>query len=384
MGFSLKIVLIFYVSLAIVYNMNTFGRLFAATTWGESHGMAVGCVVDGCPSGLELSLDEIQAELDRRRPGQAEITTARSERDQVELLSGVFEDKTLGTPISMLIRNEDVDSSKYYAIRDTPRPGHGDFTWREKFGHVDWRGGGRSSARETVGRVAAGAVARKLLKVHDIEIIAFTREIGGIRSDEELDPNMRGLRGMIDSNPVRALDLEKAKEMEDIIKVAKAQSDSVGGIIEAVALGVPAGLGEPVVNKLDADLAKALMSIPAVKGVEIGAGFELAQMRGSEANDEFVVKDDKIKMKTNRCGGILAGISTGMPIVARVAIKPTSSIAKEQLTVDLKTRKPSTIRVEGRHDPCIVPRAVPVVEAMVALVLADHSLMAGTIPRVID
>jgi len=361
--------------------MNTFGRLFRVTTWGESHGSAIGCVVDGCPSGLELSRDEIQAQLDRRRPGQSSIVTPRAEEDKVEILSGIFEGKSLGTPISMLIQNRDVDSSKYEAIKDTPRPGHGDLTWREKFGWVDWRGGGRGSARETATRVAAGAVAKKLLQTAGVSIIAHSKEIGGI-STEDVEVNLNNvdeIKTRIESNPVRALD--KAKEMEEAILAAREDNDSVGGIVEAIALGVPPGLGEPLAHKLDAEIASAMMGIPAVKGVEIGAGFELVKMKGSEANDEFIIEEDRIKTSTNNCGGILGGISNGMPIVVRIAIKPTSSIGKEQKTVNLATMEEATIKVEGRHDPCIVPRAVPVVEAMLALVLADHSLLAGVISR---
>jgi len=363
---------------------NTIGRLFTITTWGESHGVAVGCVVDGCPSGLALTLGDIQRELDRRRPGQSDVTTTRDESDTVEILSGVFEEKTLGTPISMLVQNQDADSSKYDAIKDTPRPGHADLTFRQKFGHVDWRGGGRASARETVGRVAGGAVAKKLLETKKINVVAFTREIAGIRSEEEADLSVKGIRELIDSNPVRALDLTKAREMEDAIKEAANEGDSVGGVIEVHALGVPAGLGEPVYRRLDASLAGALTSIPAVKGVEVGGGFALSGMRGSEANDEFTLKGESVETSSNNCGGILGGISNGMPIVLRVAVKPTSSIRKPQKTVNLESKTPSEIKVEGRHDPCITPRAVPVVEAMVNLTLADHMIISGKIPHKIS
>lgn len=363
---------------------NTFGRLFRATTWGESHGRAVGCVVDGCPSNLELTLEDVQCELDRRRPAQSHLTTPRSEADEVELLSGVFEGKTLGTPISMLVWNKDVDSSKYFPLKNRPRPGHGDYTWRMKYGHVDWRGGGRSSARETVGRVAAGAVAKKLLKKFGIEVIGFAREIGGVRSEEEFDATLVGIRDLIESNPLRAADLEAARKMEDAISEARSRGDSVGGVVEVHAVGIPPGFGEPVFGRLDADLAGALMSVPAVKGVEVGGGFALAGMRGSEANDWFTVEDGKVKTLSNNCGGILGGISDGMPVVLRAAFKPPSSIRKKQKTVNLATMKGEEIKVEGRHDPCVVPRAVPVVEAMVALVLADHGLLSGFIPRRID
>ncbi len=359
---------------------STFGKAFKVSTWGESHGKAVGCVVDGCPSNLELTVDDIQRELDRRRPGQNSVSTDRLEADAVDVLSGLFEGKTLGTPISMVVLNQDADSSKYEAIKNTPRPGHADFTWRAKFGHVDFRGGGRSSARETVGRVAAGAIAKKLLNVFGIQTIGFARSIAGIDSAEEFDVSLKGFADLVDSNPVRCPDPEIAKEMEDAILAAKARGDSVGGVIEAVSLGVPLGLGEPVFDKLNADLAKALMSIPAVKGVEVGWGFKLSSLRGSEANDEFTFQKDEVKLLTNRCGGILGGISTGMPIVVRVAVKPTASISKKQKTVDLEKQIDANISVSGRHDPCIVPRAVPVVEAMINLVLADHGRRSGLIP----
>jgi len=363
---------------------NTFGEALRLTTWGESHGKAVGCVLDGCPSGLEVTLDEIQAELARRRPGQSEISTPRGEKDQVEILSGVFEGKTIGTPIAMMVVNEDKDSSAYKPFKDKPRPGHADLTWREKFGHVDWRGGGRSSARETIGRVAGGAIAQKLLKVSlGAEIVGYTKEIAGIVAEDMKIEDMKKshVLEITESNPLRALDLERAKQMEQAILDAKAAGDSIGGVIEAVALNVPAGLGEPVFDKLNADLVKAVMSIPAVKAVEIGAGLEFARMKGSEAQDEIIKKKGQILTKTNKAGGINGGISNGMPIVVRAAVKAPASIAQGQKTVDLKTKKATEIKVSGRHDPCVVPRAVPIVEAMVALVLADHGLRSGAVPR---
>jgi len=362
--------------------MNTFGRIFRLTTWGESHGFGIGCVVDGCPSGLELTEGDIQNELDRRRPGQSSITTERREKDEVEILSGVFLGKTLGTPISMFIKNRDIDSEKYESIKNILRPGHADFTWREKFGHVDYRGGGRASGRETVARVAAGAIARKLLKRIGIEIIAYTKEIAGIRVEDEISfGDIDEIRRIIDSNTVRTINKKIAKDMERAILDAKSNGDSVGGIIEVIAFNVPPGLGEPIFARLDSELASAMMSIPSVKGVEIGDGFSLSRMKGSEANDEFFIENGRILTRTNRCGGILGGISNGMPVVVRIAIKPTSSIGKKQRTVDIEKMKETTIQIEGRHDPCIVPRAVPVVEAMMSLVLADHSLLSGFIPR---
>jgi chorismate synthase len=364
--------------------MNTFGRVFTFTTWGESHGKAVGCIVDGCPSNLGLTESDIQAALDRRRPGQSTVSTGRDEPDSVEILSGVFEGKTLGTPISMLVYNRDADSGKYVELINTPRPGHADYTWRVKFGHVDWRGGGRASARETVGRVTAGAVAAKLLTKFNIDAVAYAKEIGGARSAETLSSNMKGVRDLVESNPVKALDVEASRLMEERILEAKNTGDSVGGVIECVVLNAPAGLGEPVYGRLDADLAAALMSIPGVKGVEVGSGFKLAGMAGSEANDEFIIKDGKVKTASNSCGGIQGGISNGMPIVVRAVVKPTSSIARPQKTVDLQDMAEVEIKVKGRHDPCIVPRAVPVVEAMVNSVIADHMLLSGRISRVLE
>jgi chorismate synthase len=361
---------------------NSFGKEFSVTTWGESHGPAVGCVLDGCPAGLEISSEEIQRDLDRRKPGQSDVMTPRGEADSVEILSGVFEGKTIGTPISMVVWNKDVDSSKYKDFKDKPRPSHADFTWQEKFHIRDWRGGGRASARETVGRVAAAAVAKGLLSsVLGTDVIAYTKSIGGIEAKGMKITDVCHCKDLVYSNPIRALDSERAKEMEEEIRAAKSEGDSLGGVIECTAINVPVGLGEPVFDKLTADLAKAVCSIPAVKGVEFGIGFEAAGMKGSEVNDEFAMKGKKVVTKTNRAGGISGGISNGMPIVLRVAMKPTASINKEQETVDLRKKKKAKIKVEGRHDPCIVPRAVPIVEAMVALVLADHGIRSGLIPR---
>ncbi len=362
---------------------NTFGTIFRITTWGESHGPAVGCVVDGCPSGLALSAGDIQKELDRRSPGKGPVSTERKEPDKVEILSGIFEGKTIGTPISLLIKNLDADSSKYREIKDLLRPGQAEYTYREKYGVIDWKGGGRASGRETASRVAGGAVALKLLKTSGIEIVGYSKEIAGVNADTPVIDlgNIEAIRKRIESNNVRTTDPESAEEMEHAILAAKKEKDSVGGIIEAIALGVPAGLGEPLFNKLSSDLAKAIMSIPAVKGVEIGAGFEAARMRGSEANDAFAIKKGAIYTTTNNAGGILGGMSNGMPIIIRAAIKPTASIASVQKTINYEKKKESEIVVGGRHDPCIVPRAVPVVEAMIALVLADHSIMSGFILR---
>lgn len=345
---------------------STFGQVFKIATWGESHGGGIGVVVDGCPAGLALKESDIQKELDRRKTGQSKVTTTRKEGDKVRIMSGVFKGKTMGTPISMWVENHDVDSSKYELIKDLYRPGHADYTYQMKYGMRDYRGGGRASARETAGRVAAGAIAKKLLARHKIKVIGYTRQIGPLRA-KKIDFRE------IERNIIRCPDKAVTDKMIDHIMKVRKKGDSAGGVVEVIAQGVPAGLGEPVFDKLDADLAKAVMGIPAVKGVEIGVGFEAAEMLGSECNDAFVVKGKKISTRTNHAGGILGGISNGEDIVLRLVMKPTSSINKTQDTVTLKGKK-ATISVEGRHDPCICPRAVPIAEAMVALTLIDHLL----------
>jgi chorismate synthase len=350
---------------------NTFGKIFRITTFGESHGVAVGVVIDGCPAGLKLNEADIQEEMDRRKPGQSSITSSRREEDTVFLLSGVFEGKTTGTPIAIIVYNKDQDSSVYEAIKNKPRPNHADFTYFMKYGLRDWRGGGRASGRETVGRVAAGTIAKKLLSKEEIKVFSHTVEVADVKAGPVSIAEIK-------TNPRKTLvgcgDLKAAKEMERAILAAKKEGDSIGGMIEVLALNVPPGLGEPVFDKLDGDLAKAVMSIGAVKGVEIGKGFKVSSNKGSENNDEFILENGKIVTSTNNSGGILGGISNGMPIVLRAAIKPTSSISMEQKTVDLSTVDEKTIKIEGRHDPCIVPRVLPVCEAMVALVLVDHLL----------
>ncbi|MCM8745728.1 chorismate synthase [Thermomicrobium sp. CFH 73360] len=347
---------------------STFGRLFRVTTWGESHGPALGVIVDGCPAGLELNEELIQRDLDRRRVGQSEVTSPRQERDRVTILSGVFEGKTTGAPISLITYNADADSSKYEPLRDVFRPGHADYTYWVKYGHRDHRGGGRSSARETWGRVAAGAIARQLLRsVAGVEVFAFVRELAGI-TIETFD------REEIDRNPVRCPDPVAAQKMVAAILEAKEQKTSVGGIVEVRAVNVPPGLGEPTMDKLDALIGYAMLSIPAVKGVEIGDGFAAARLYGHEHNDPFVIENGRVRTLTNHAGGMLGGISTGEEIVVRLAVKPTSSIARPQRTVDISGNE-RTIVVEGRHDPSICPRVVPVAEAMLLLVLADCYLM---------
>lgn len=352
---------------------STFGTLFKITTWGESHGRAVGVVVDGCPAGLRLSTDDVQKELDRRRPGQSKASTQRKEEDRVEILSGLIEGKTTGTPISMIVWNKDADSSAYDAIKNTPRPGHADYTYQEKYGIRDHRGGGRASARETVGRVAAGAVAKKLLAEECIEIVGYVSELGGIKA-EIGSSDLSEIRSKAESNPIRCPDQNAATKMLELLDRIRKDGDSIGGIVEIIAKGVPSGLGEPVFDKLDADMAKALMSLGAVKAVEIGAGLESARLRGSEMNDPLILRDGHVDFETNNAGGILGGISTGAPIFCRIAVKPTPSISKRQRTVDLVYSKETEIEIKGRHDPAIPPRIVPVAEAMVALVLADHLL----------
>jgi chorismate synthase len=345
---------------------NTFGQLFQVTTFGESHGTALGVVVDGCPPGLALTRQEIQRELDRRRPGQSRVTTSRQEPDQVEILSGVFEGKTLGTPIALLIRNRDAAPGAYDNLRHRFRPGHADLTYFLKYGRRDHRGGGRASGRETAGRVAAGAIAKKLLSRFGVRIAAGTIQIGKLRATK-FDPRV------IEKNQVRCPDAKAAPRLIALVERARKNGDSVGGVVEVRAAGAPAGLGEPVFGKLDADLAGALMSIGGVKGVEIGDGFAAASRLGSDNADPVRYRRGKFFTRHNRGGGILGGISTGEDIICRLAIKPTSSIALPQKTVT-ENGKPVTIQVQGRHDPCLCPRIVPVAEAMVALVLADHLL----------
>ncbi|MEW6502035.1 MAG: chorismate synthase [Thermodesulfobacteriota bacterium] len=347
---------------------NTFGKLFQVTTWGESHGPGLGAVVDGCPPNLPLAPEDIQAELDRRRPGQGgPAASPRKEPDRVEILSGTFEGRTTGTPICLAIMNKDAHSKSYDHLREIFRPGHGDISYLKKYGIRDHRGGGRASARETAARVAAGAIAKILLRHHGIAVTAYTVALGGIvASRRDLDE--------VGNNPIGCPDAAAAKRMVSRIEEVRAQGDTLGGVVEILATGCPAGLGEPVFDKLDAELAGALMSIGAVKGVEIGAGFAAAAMLGSENNDPLTPQG----FATNNAGGILAGISNGDAIVARVAVKPIPSIAKEQQTVNLDNQ-PTTIRIGGRHDIAAIPRILPVCEAMMALTLADHLLRQKSI-----
>ncbi|WP_019499995.1 chorismate synthase [Pseudanabaena sp. PCC 6802] len=357
---------------------NSFGHLFRITTYGESHGGGVGVIVDGCPPRIEISEAEIQVDLDRRKPGQSKITTPRKEEDRCEILSGVFEGKTLGTPISILVRNKDARSQDYSEMATKFRPSHADATYQAKYGIRNWQGGGRASARETIGRVAAGAIAKKILRQYaGVEIVAYVNRIKDVEA--AIDPNTVTLE-QVESNIVRCPDPDVAAKMIDLIELVRRDGNSIGGAIECVARNVPVGLGAPVFDKLEADLAKAVMSLPATKGFEIGSGFAGTFLTGREHNDEFYMEGDsqgdaprRIRTRTNRSGGIQGGISNGENILIRVGFKPTATIMQEQKTVSIDGED-TTLTGRGRHDPCVLPRAVPMVEAMVALVLCDHLL----------
>ncbi len=351
---------------------NSFGQLFRITSFGESHGGAVGVVVDGCPSGIEISEDEIQVELDRRKPGQSKITTPRKEADKINILSGVFEGKTTGTPILMIAYNAEFESDDYLFLKDVYRPSHADFTYEAKYGFRDWRGSGRASARETLARVAAGTIAKIYLKQKlGIEFLSFVEQVGNIKADIEFNAVTSE---DVESNIIRCPDKIAAKKMIKLIELVKSEGDSIGGVIRGVIKNVPAGFGEPVFDKLNADLGKAMLSINAVKGFEIGSGFEGTKLRGSEHNDEFYIdKNRQIKIKTNNAGGVIGGISSGETIYFRVAFKPVSTINKQQNTVN-RNKEEVSLQAVGRHDPCVLPRAVPIVDAMAALVIMDHYL----------
>ena len=350
---------------------NTFGQLFKVTTFGESHGPAIGVVIDGCPAGLKIDVEFIEAELARRRPGQSKITTQRKENDIPEILSGIFEGFSTGSPIAIMIRNADQRSKDYSHLADKFRPSHADYTYQTKYGIRDYRGGGRSSARETAARVAAGAVAKQYLKKKGISIHAYVSQVGPITVDKaypQLD------LAMIEDNIVRCPDPAVAEKMIEFIQKTRKNQDTVGGIITGLARGVPAGLGEPVFDKLHADLGKAMLSINAVKGFDIGSGFEGVRMFGSDHNDIFYKEGQEIKTRTNFSGGIQGGISNGQDIYFRVAFKPVATLMKDQVSVDIQGDI-TTVQGKGRHDPCVVPRAVPIVEAMTAIVLMDHMLL---------
>ena len=360
---------------------NTIGVAFRVTSFGESHGRCMGVVVDGCPAGLKLSGGDVQRDLDRRRPSQSSISTSRAEKDRVEILSGLFNGFTTGAPLCMLVWNRDVDSTPYERRRWTPRPGHADYTAYVRYGGFnDYRGGGRFSGRITAGYLMAGAVAKRLLKLYGIEILAHTKRIGETIARET---TVNEIRENVETNLVRCADPEASEKMTDAIKRAAAEMDSLGGEVECIALGIPPGVGQPVFDTLEGDLAKAILSIPSVKSVEFGAGTGFSRLRGSTSNDQYIVEEGRVLTETNRAGGVLGGISSGMPVTCRVTFKPTPSIGKPQKTVDLTLIEETILEVKGRHDPCIVPRAVPVVEGMVAVVLVDHMIQAGLIKQVL-
>jgi chorismate synthase len=349
---------------------NTFGQLFRITTWGESHGGGVGVVIDGCPPRLELSEADVQPDLDRRRPGQSKIVTPRKEADKVEILSGVFEGRTTGTPISMWVRNEDARPEAYSEMATKFRPSHADYTYQAKYGIRNWQGGGRSSARETIGRVAAGAVAKKLLRALGVEVLAYVTAVKDIQATVDRE---KVQAGDIESNILRCPDPHAAARMIELIEKMRGDGNSVGGVIEGLARGVPAGWGEPVFDRLEADLGKAMLSLPASKGFEIGSGFAGTLLTGTEHNDPYRNLDGKVRTTSNRSGGVQGGISNGEPIYFRVAFKPVATVLVEQNTVDVEFQN-TTLKARGRHDPCVLPRAVPIIEAMTALVLIDHAL----------
>ncbi|NLE05528.1 MAG: chorismate synthase [Crenarchaeota archaeon] len=362
---------------------NSIGKEFIITSFGESHGKIVGVIVDGCPAGLPISESDIQTELNQRIPIQKpEIVSSRIEKDSVKILSGLFNGFTTGAPICMLVENNETNSSDYDSIKNLPRPSHADYPAHVKYGGFnDNHGGGRFSGRLTVALIMAGAVAKKILARMNIDVVAFTKAIGNIELGTTLDFEL--IKTNRYKYASRCPDFMCSKLMEDLISDAKKEGESLGGIIECFVLNVPAGVGEPLYDTLDADLAKAVFSVPAVKGVEFGAGFAVTEMKGSQANDQFVIKKGKISTLTNVSGGIIGGLSSGMPILLRVAIKPTPSIAKEQNTVDLSTMKNSKIKITGRHDPCVVSKAVPAIEAVVAITLIDHLLRSGVIPKIL-
>ena len=355
---------------------NTTGKIFQVTSFGSSHGKALGAVIDGCPANLKLSEEDIQIELNKRRPGTSKVTTSRKEADKVEILSGIFNGYTDGTPIMCVVFNKNQHSKDYSNLEFTPRPGHGDYGWFSKYGNYDYNGGGRGSARATIGHVIGGAISKKLLETSNIKVISHVVQVGDIKAKSV---NFDEICSNINKNPIRCADLNAAKDMEDLILECKKNGDSIGGVVETIAVNVPVGLGEPIYGRLDGELAKALMEINSVKGVEIGLGFQVANLNGSQNNDEFRIENEKVITSSNNCGGILGGISSGMPIVSRIAIKPTPSISKTQNSVNLKENTECELNIHGRHDPCICPRVTSVSEAATSIVLADNMIRSGFI-----
>jgi chorismate synthase len=363
---------------------NTFGTRFKITSFGESHGNVIGIIVDGVPAGLTFDLEYIQNELNKRRPGQSDLTTSRSESDKAKVLSGIFNGKTTGAPICLLVENEDVDSSKYEEFKKILRPSQVEYTALKKYGgFADYRGAGRFSGRITAGFVMAGAIAKQILSKYDIGVFAFTKSIGTIIDDNDyLIDNLQNFTKLREKSPVRVLNSEKSKVMENEIEKVKNQKDSIGGTIKCIVNNFPEGIGGPLFNSLESNISKAIFSIPAIKGIEFGAGFQAARMKGSEHNDPWIIKNGKILTTKNDSGGIIGGISTGMPIEFSVAVKPTATVGIPQKTVNIEKMENTEIKITGRHDPCIVPRAIVVVEAMTAIVLLDFLLIEGIIPSV--
>ena len=362
---------------------NSIGKEFTITTFGESHGKIIGAVVDGCPAGLSISEADIQKDLDRRIPTEPKIVSARNEKDIARILSGLFNGLTTGAPIALMVENRDVDSSPYETIKDLPRPGHADYPARIRYGGFnDYRGGGRFSGRVTVALIVAGAIAKKLLSQFNVDVLAYTTAIGKVQTDKKFSAEEIRKNRYIAST--RCPDLACSEKMEEAIMEARKEGESIGGIVECIALNVPVGVGEPMFDSLDADLAKALFNVPAVKAVEFGLGFEIAELTGSESNDAYIIQQKEIVTTTENMGGVLGGLSNGMPIMMRIAIKPTPSISKDQKTVNLSTMKEANLNIKGRHDPCVVPKAVPAIESAVAITLADHMIRAGFIPKVLE
>jgi len=364
---------------------NTFGKRFTITSFGESHGNLIGVIIDGVPAGLEFNLDSIQSDLDKRRPGQSHLTTSRSESDKAIVKSGVFNNRTTGSPICLIVENKDVDSSKYEELKAILRPSQVDYSALKRYGgFADYRGSGRFSGRLTAGFVMAGALAKQILGKLNITIFAYTKSIGNILDENILQiDNVQELVEKREKSPVRALDAEKGKKMEELIESVKNEKDSIGGTIKCIVNNLPEGVGSPIFNNLESNLSKAIFSIPAIKGIEFGAGFKATTMKGSEHNDPWIIKEGKIRTSKNDCGGIIGGISIGTPIEFTVAVKPTATIGTPQKTVNVETMETTEIEVTGRHDPCIVPRAIVVIEAMTAVVLVDQLISEGKIPTIL-